>query len=436
MKKLVSFFLALTLCASLAVPALAAEFTDVPADHWAYSAIQTAAEKGITSGYSDGTFKPSAPVTNIQFVVMLSRAFYAEDVAQWAADAAASKNDWWWPNWYALTRRHLLTGNELFENRTSLREQGNQGITRQNMAWLLSDVLSEKGGSATEEQKAGAQAQIADYASIPAGYQEAVKTAFALGLITGYSDGTFGGDKTMNRAQGCIVIDRLAQYVGGGSGTGPAVPADDDLTEVPNSPGSTPAGQEASGNAENGTLTLRDGSAPTEENARKILETVMAAYPGENWTADSNRNDMTILNENRLGGLSEAIRTITRGRTTQDGSSVSLYGGCGGLASMASDAIFGGSGTGGENFPARKLSSVTEARTGDVYVHLKNGSVTHLGIIASVGAVTSRTDSRGISLQITRYDGGGTGGSTDTSTSIFDGTKNGGTYEVWTRYPD
>lgn len=429
MKKLASLVLALVLSLGLCVPALAAEFSDVPADHWAYSAIQTAAEKGITSGYSDGTFKPSAPVTNIQFLVMLSRAFYGEDVAEWTVSPAAPKNDWWWPNWYALTRRHLLTGNELFENRTLLGERGNLGITRQDMAWLLADVLSEKGGSATEEQKAGAQVQIADYASIPAEYQEAVKTAFALGLITGYSDGTFGGDKTMNRAQGCIVIDRLAQYVGDGSGTGPAVSAGDELTEVPNSPSSTPAGQEASTSSENEALTLRDGSAPTEENVRRILETVMAAYPGENWTADSRRNNMTEFNGYRLGSVSGAVNSIY-------GKVSSTYLGCGGLAGMTSDAIFGGGGTGGENFPARKLSNITEARTGDIYIQYLNGTLIHVGIIASVGEATTVTDSRGTRLQITNYDGGGNGGSTDNMAYIFSGTKNGGTYEVWTRYPD
>lgn len=98
MKKLIALVLALALCAGLAVPALAAEgetagaetapvtapetgqpavsFTDIPEDHSFYNAIMDCAAKGITSGYSDGTFRPTASVTKAQFSVMLSRAFY------------------------------------------------------------------------------------------------------------------------------------------------------------------------------------------------------------------------------------------------------------------------------------------------------------------------------------------------------------------------
>ena len=40
-KRILSVILTLTLCAGLSVPAFAARaFTDVPADYWAYDAIQ------------------------------------------------------------------------------------------------------------------------------------------------------------------------------------------------------------------------------------------------------------------------------------------------------------------------------------------------------------------------------------------------------------
>jgi len=73
MKKILSLILTLSLWAGLSVPALAAEFTDVPAGHTFYSGIMDCAGKGITSGYEDGTFRPANPVTRAQFCVMLSR---------------------------------------------------------------------------------------------------------------------------------------------------------------------------------------------------------------------------------------------------------------------------------------------------------------------------------------------------------------------------
>lgn len=38
-------------------------FTDVPKEHWAYGAVETASALGIINGYPDGTFLPEKPVT-------------------------------------------------------------------------------------------------------------------------------------------------------------------------------------------------------------------------------------------------------------------------------------------------------------------------------------------------------------------------------------
>lgn len=81
MKRLFSLTLALVLCLGLRVPALAASFSNVPPDHIFYSAIMDCANQGIVSGYSDGTFQPTKTVIRSDFAVMLSRAFYAAEVA-------------------------------------------------------------------------------------------------------------------------------------------------------------------------------------------------------------------------------------------------------------------------------------------------------------------------------------------------------------------
>lgn len=48
-------------------------FKDVPAHRWSYNYISTLAHNRITEGYTDGTFKPSYPVTRAQFAVFLAR---------------------------------------------------------------------------------------------------------------------------------------------------------------------------------------------------------------------------------------------------------------------------------------------------------------------------------------------------------------------------
>lgn len=49
------------------------QYNDVPADAWYADAVSWAASEGIVSGYSDGSFKPDAPITREQFAVMLYR---------------------------------------------------------------------------------------------------------------------------------------------------------------------------------------------------------------------------------------------------------------------------------------------------------------------------------------------------------------------------
>lgn len=48
-------------------------FKDVPASHWASSAIEAANAAGVLAGYTDGTFKPSQPVTRAELAVFWAK---------------------------------------------------------------------------------------------------------------------------------------------------------------------------------------------------------------------------------------------------------------------------------------------------------------------------------------------------------------------------
>jgi hypothetical protein len=50
------------------------KFSDVPASHWASGYINLAVNEGLVKGYPDGTFKPSANVTNAEVLTVLVRA--------------------------------------------------------------------------------------------------------------------------------------------------------------------------------------------------------------------------------------------------------------------------------------------------------------------------------------------------------------------------
>jgi hypothetical protein len=65
--------------ATLALPALATEFPDVPTDHWAWCYIQGVSDAGIVSGYDDGLYRPEQPVTRDQMAVYIARAIAGGD---------------------------------------------------------------------------------------------------------------------------------------------------------------------------------------------------------------------------------------------------------------------------------------------------------------------------------------------------------------------
>jgi hypothetical protein len=50
-------------------------FTDVPTDHWAFKYIQKMYEEGITTGYADGTYRPSQNVSRSQMATFIAKAF-------------------------------------------------------------------------------------------------------------------------------------------------------------------------------------------------------------------------------------------------------------------------------------------------------------------------------------------------------------------------
>ncbi|ADQ13908.1 S-layer homology domain-containing protein [Halanaerobium hydrogeniformans] len=72
MKKLI-ITIALILVVALAVPAFAS-FSDVPANHWAYDAINSLVAAGVIEGYPDGEYKGQQSMTRYEMAVMVSRA--------------------------------------------------------------------------------------------------------------------------------------------------------------------------------------------------------------------------------------------------------------------------------------------------------------------------------------------------------------------------
>lgn len=347
MKKILLPLLAL-LC--LILPAQAADFYDLPVDHWAGAEIRRAVDAGAINGYSDGSFQPGRDVTAAQFCAMLSRTFLKEelaaapegkyqamdaclDVLEGTAVRAVYKSSW--RRW----DRYV-----------------NEPLSRYDMAQIAYNVLRER--DALQETIQLSTADIADWESIPEGYHSAVFTCWGLGILKGRSDGRFAGEEHLNRAQACVVWSRLDEALNGPY----TPPADPDAgVEVKEMPAFGLQGdetvQEMMNRVNRGTPhceagRLPNGKSRTEENIQELLELVREGCPDGTVWSGTDRYDYRPQQF-----------SITRG--------------CLSFGLAVSDFVFG------EETSLTQYRDIPELAVGDV-VHIRGGGVERVLILTDV----------------------------------------------------
>lgn len=126
-------------------PAVTAEnpFTDVPADRWYTDAVIWAAENGIVVGCGDGTFRPNAPATRAQTAVMLyAYANFAGRNTSQRADLSAFADAADVPSW-ALAEMQWANAAQLILGRDGKLLAPNAETTRAEMASILSTFIGK-----------------------------------------------------------------------------------------------------------------------------------------------------------------------------------------------------------------------------------------------------------------------------------------------------
>nr|WP_325294126.1 S-layer homology domain-containing protein [uncultured Oscillibacter sp.] len=364
MKRILSLVLALILCTSLAVPALAADFSDVPPSHNFYPAVADCSSKGIVGGYPDGTFRPSATVTRSNFCVMLSRAFYPSDITRYTNDFTTSFGSFY-PNYLALANNGIwnnVSFDEEYIYTSDFAASMNLGISRYDMAQLMTNIMNARGFAAGEAEKNAAASKITDYSSIPGQYRDAVANVYALGVIGGYSDGSFNGGGIMNRGQAAAVIYRMTQAVPveAPAPETPAVPA----PETPEAPAPETPSTPAAG-------TLTNGKPITVENVTELMNELRAQYPSKTDAGRYNGPDV----------ISKITNTYTR---ANGGGTTSTSIGCGGWAARVFNYIFG------QDVTFRQVS-YDEARIGDLLIQVDTqGRLMHVAIVSDRQTINGR----------------------------------------------
>ncbi len=205
-KKFSSIFLILALSISMLTPVLAAEvsFHDLPPTHWAYSHVMKAAQAGWVSGVGNDRFEPESEVTGAEFITMIVRSFYADELGP-----AASV---WYKPYVDVANQHNL----LSDGTVDLNDTMERSLNRMEMAFIASSVAREQKVDSNFDPSALSQSEIPDLASIPAEYHSCVGYVYHTNILTGVDDnGTFQGTQSMTRAQAAVVLCALHDLVDG-----------------------------------------------------------------------------------------------------------------------------------------------------------------------------------------------------------------------------
>ena len=177
-------------------------FRDVTSAHWAFASVERAAELGLVTGYSDGTFRPDTPVTRAQFVLMLWR-MCGKPAAAKAASFADASADWYQD---ALS---WAVENGYVNGLSDTRFGPDAPITRQQATAILFRLNG--GQSGTELTLTGIYEQtFADSTTIASWAKDATWWAVYHELVSGVGGSRIAPEANASRAQIAAILLRYA----------------------------------------------------------------------------------------------------------------------------------------------------------------------------------------------------------------------------------
>lgn len=177
-------------------------FRDVTSTHWAFASVERAAELGLVTGYSDGTFRPDTPVTRAQFVLMLWR-MCGKPAAAKAASFADASADWYQDALSWAVEKGYVNG------LSDTRFGPDAPITRQQAMAILFRLNG--GQSGTELTLTGIYEQtFADSTTIASWAKDATWWALYHELVSGVGGSRIAPEANASRAQIAAILLRYA----------------------------------------------------------------------------------------------------------------------------------------------------------------------------------------------------------------------------------
>lgn len=180
-------------------------FADLAPDFWAFRQVTLLGASGVLSGFPDGTFQPNQAVTHAQFVRMVLGVLGIKPQVMEKQPFSDVDPQAWYAGYLDVAAQ---TG--IYTGRAGMAAP-DVPITRQEVAVILMRAVSygnlrPTGGAAPAELPT-----FADLMSTDATAQQAVRSLAQLGLMRGYSDGTFRPTRELSRAEAAVLMMNLLQ---------------------------------------------------------------------------------------------------------------------------------------------------------------------------------------------------------------------------------
>ncbi len=178
-------------------------FCDISPDAWYQEDVMEAAELGIVTGTTKICFEGDTPFTRAMAAVMLKRAVEDQTMEHRSAGFADVPADAWYGN---AVNWAVYSG--LIQGRTETEFAPNAAITREEFIAMLVRSLPEQ-----DRRQSGGALNYTDVDQISFARRE-LEIAQAMGMISGYQDGTLRPRSALSRIEGTVLIMRFIRLTG------------------------------------------------------------------------------------------------------------------------------------------------------------------------------------------------------------------------------
>lgn len=220
MKKVLKGIIASTAALSISATAFGATFSDVEgtAYNWAAPYVEDMAEKGLISGYEDGTFKPANTVSKIEAISLFARAMGSRSainksaleyaLAKYSDTIATYGLKFGQEDVAFMLYRGVLTAEEAAAYLNG--DTKNQPMLRHEATTIITKAM---GGEAEAKKNLLLDLSYTDVSEIPSAAKKYVYYVTEKGIISGTDDGAFSPNGEVLRSQIAVMLSKTVDVM-------------------------------------------------------------------------------------------------------------------------------------------------------------------------------------------------------------------------------